>query len=174
MPAPGEKRLPEFIAPMLCKAGTLFDSDEFFFEVKWDGIRCLAFVDGGRCRLVNRHGREMTERYPELAGLCALEGGTVLDGELVLLRDGKPDFASLQQRDRLAEPRRIRAAARRRPVTYMVFDQLSDGYEPLMSLGFDVVKRVILIAPVAVPANTEANSILRSVGSTRVMVFIPS
>ena len=46
--------LPEFIDPMLAQIGRPFDSDEHFFEIKWDGIRALAFVEGGDCRLVSR------------------------------------------------------------------------------------------------------------------------
>ena len=48
------QELPSFVAPMLCKAGPPFDSDEFLFEVKWDGTRALAFIEQGGYRLVNR------------------------------------------------------------------------------------------------------------------------
>jgi hypothetical protein len=43
-----------------------FDSDQHLFEIKWDGTRCLAFIDGDKLRLQNRHFLEMRDRYPEL------------------------------------------------------------------------------------------------------------
>jgi ATP-dependent DNA ligase len=59
--------LPAFVKPMLAKPGQPFDSDEYYFEVKWDGTRALAFVEGGTCRLLNRRQREISQRYPEFS-----------------------------------------------------------------------------------------------------------
>ncbi len=119
---------------MLAKAGKPFDSDEHLFEIKWDGTRALCFVDADGVRLMNRRRRAITFRYPELGCLNRLPKGTVLDGEIVVLRpDGAPDFSALQARDQCETPRRIKAAARSRPATYIVFDQLYARYRDMMS-----------------------------------------
>ncbi len=117
---------------MLTRSGSPFDSDEHSFEIKWDGTRCIAFVDEGGIRLQNRRRVEMRERYPELAGLAKLPPGTVLDGEIVVLRDGRPSFSHLMQREHLVDGHRIAAARKRLPATLMVFDLLYLNYESIM------------------------------------------
>jgi ATP-dependent DNA ligase len=91
--------LPRFVPPMLAKSGDPFDSPEHLFEVKWDGTRVLAFVESRGYRLVNRHRVDVTDRYPELGFLHDLPAGVVLDGEVVVLRQGKPDFGLLLSRN---------------------------------------------------------------------------
>ena len=81
--------LPRFVPPMLAKRGAPFDSQEHLFELKWDGTRALAFVDSHGYRLVNRHRADVTDRYPELGFLLDLPAGVVLDGEVVVLRQGQ-------------------------------------------------------------------------------------
>ena len=81
-----DSRLPRSIRPMLAKPGAPFDSVEHLFEVKWDGMRALAYIDAGGYRIVSRHGNNITDRFPELGFLANLPAGTVLDGELVVLR----------------------------------------------------------------------------------------
>lgn len=117
-----------------------FDSPEHIFQVKWDGVRCLAFLSGGNVRLQNRRLQERTRHYPELAVLPLLAGGreAVLDGEIIALRDGRPSFPLVLERDLVREPGRNPALQRRVPITYVVFDVLSlDGRdllrEPLAS-----------------------------------------
>lgn len=92
------------------------------FEVKWDGVRILADTTGDRLRMLGRNGRDAAPAYPELAGLAALPPGTVLDGEVVALRDGVPSFAALAERMHVRDPARAAALARRVPVSYLVFD----------------------------------------------------
>lgn len=78
-----------------------FDSPEFIFELKWGGVRVLAFVEDGVVTLVGAKGRDVTEWYPELQSLPSqLSGGNaILDGEIVALgKEGYPDFNLLRQR----------------------------------------------------------------------------
>ena len=117
---------------MLCASGKSFDSDRHLFEVKWDGMRTLCFVDAGGYRLRNRQQRDVLETYPELEFLSKLPAGIALDGELVLLRDGKPDFRGLMGRQHARDPRRIAAMAKQNPVCYVVFDLLYQGFESTM------------------------------------------
>lgn len=78
-----------------------FRSEEYLFEVKWDGIRCVAFVDEkGRVRLQDRGLRDLTGLLPELQELGRrVEGPAVLDGELVVMdSEGRPDYHLLRRR----------------------------------------------------------------------------
>ncbi len=95
--------MPKWIPPMLAKlSGSLpADDERWAYEMKWDGIRGLAFVEQGKLRLLTRNQIEVSRRYPELAGLASALGNhsAVLDGEIVGFDDhGKPRFEALQQR----------------------------------------------------------------------------
>jgi bifunctional non-homologous end joining protein LigD len=131
---PKADRLPLFIPPMLTTPGNAFDSAEHLFEIKWDGTRTLCFAENGGYRLVNRRQFDMTERYLEFAGLRALPSGTVLDGEMVVLKDGKPDFTLLLSREQARSPLKRRTLSRAMPATYMVFDLLYDRGRSVMDL----------------------------------------
>lgn len=127
-------QLPDFVAPMLAeRVLEPFDSPEFLFEIKWDGTRCLAFVEEPRLRLVNRRKAEMAARYPELAGLRGLPAGTLLDAEVVVLEGGKPSFNRLAQREHIIEPERIAMRAQRLPATLVAFDVLYDAGANVMA-----------------------------------------
>ena len=126
--------LPRIIKPMLAqKAEAPFDSEQHLFEIKWDGIRCLAFIEGGSVRLQSRQLTEMTLQFPELACLKFLPPGTILDGELVVLQEGGPSLRLIQRRTFLQNRARIQLLSQRTPVTYMVFDLLYLKGDPLMA-----------------------------------------
>src|SRR3981081_3874450 len=103
--------LPLFIAAMLAKPAQPFASDKHLFEIKWDGTRTLCFVDGGTYRLLNRRRVDMTPRYPEFGALAQLLPGCVLDGEVVVMNQGKPDFGLLMSREGAGSPLRVRTRA---------------------------------------------------------------
>src|SRR5262249_25873405 len=84
------------LLPMLVVPAAPFDSPEYSFELKWDGIRALAAMDGAGWRLWGRQRAEYTERYPELDVLRRLPAGTLVDGEVVAFdADGRPDLPRL-------------------------------------------------------------------------------
>jgi ATP-dependent DNA ligase len=118
---------------MLAKPGVPFDSSEHLFEIKWDGTRALALVEQSGCRLVNRHRADVTDRYPDLGFLGTLPAGTVLDGEVVVLQNGKPSFGLLLSRNQVRASLKIQLLARILPVTYVVFDLLYERYESLLA-----------------------------------------
>lgn len=125
--------LPEFIKPMLAKTGEAFDSDEHLFEIKWDGIRTMAYIERAGYRLMSRRGTDITERYPEFAFLKGLPAGTLLDGELVVLdRAGKPEFRAVLSREQARSSLRQQALARSTPANYIVFDQLYRAGQSLL------------------------------------------
>lgn len=114
------------IAPMLAYSSPPFDSPRHLFEIKWDGARVILFVRDRVIRLQNRRLLDITARYPELAGVHRLIRGknAILDGELVVLSQGRPDFRALQQREQSSDPIKIDLLARQVPATYIAFDVL--------------------------------------------------
>jgi ATP-dependent DNA ligase len=138
---------------MLAKSGDPFDSPEHLFEIKWDGTRVLAFVERRGYRLVNRHRADVTNRYPELGFLNDLPTGIVLDGEVVVLRQGKPDFSLLLSRNQARASLKIRSLAKTLPATYVVFDLLYYRFESLMALSLQA-RRQRLKKGVRVCANS--------------------
>src|SRR5262249_36202735 len=86
------------LLPMLATRAVPFDSDQYLFEVKWDGVRALAAIENRRWRLWGRGGNDYTQRYPELDMLRRLPSGTIVDGELIALKGGRADFPALLQR----------------------------------------------------------------------------
>jgi len=137
-PAPaGWEPMPELIRPMLAMASTQLPEadDDWGYEFKWDGVRAVVYVEGGRARALSRTDREMTGSYPELRGLGEALGSlqVVLDGEIVALDDkGRPSFEALQPRMNTSEHSRVRRLAESVPVTYMIFDLMHlDGHSAL-------------------------------------------
>ncbi|MFN8217349.1 MAG: non-homologous end-joining DNA ligase [Solirubrobacterales bacterium] len=127
---------PEHLVPMLAKLAKLPASEEgWAAEVKWDGVRAIAYCREGGLSLETRNLNEVTGQYPEVAGLAEQLGGrdAVLDGELVAFDPaGRPDFGRLQQRMHLLDERLVRQRAAAYPVTYVVFDLLYlDGHSLL-------------------------------------------
>jgi bifunctional non-homologous end joining protein LigD len=128
-PAPKDHPLDAKIEPMLAiTAEEPFDSPEFAFEPKWDGVRTIAFVDGGVVRLQTRNLLDCTTQYPEAHQIAeALTGGyqAVVDGEVVALDErGVPSFQRLQPRMHVRDESQVRKLRRGTPVVYEVFDLL--------------------------------------------------
>ncbi|MGH9091319.1 MAG: non-homologous end-joining DNA ligase [Acidimicrobiales bacterium] len=123
---PTREPLP-LVRPMLAVSGDLPEGEGWAYEVKWDGMRCLAYVEGGTVRLRSRSGREVTAGFPELGAMAGDLGRrrALLDGELVALdASGRPSFGALQPRMQVGDAARARRLVGRIPVTYMVFDLL--------------------------------------------------
>lgn len=101
---------------------------QWIAQVKWDGVRMLAYEDGQELRLVNRRLHDRTAQYPELVNPRNLCSGSsyILDGEVIALDPdtGKPSFYHVLRRDRMSRPEGIAQAVHQIPVTYMVFDIL--------------------------------------------------
>ncbi|TWP34730.1 non-homologous end-joining DNA ligase [Leekyejoonella antrihumi] len=124
--------------PMLATpAATVPVESGWQHEVKWDGMRILADVRDHRLRLWSRTERDVTVAFPELlaedAGLTAYED-LLLDGEVVVLRNGVPSFGSLADRFNLTRASEAQRLAGTAPVTFMAFDVLR-------IMGHDVMPR---------------------------------
>ena len=112
---------------MKATAGDLPAGPDWIYEVKWDGMRALTFVDGGELRVQSANERDVTVSWPELAALAdALPATTaVLDGELIATDEqGRPSFGLLQQRMHIANPAEAARRAADLPIVYLVFDLL--------------------------------------------------
>ena len=132
-------RLPVLIRPMLATPAPLPSAAEdrqWAYEVKWDGVRAVAYLQDGQLRLMSRTDRDITRRYPELAALAtSLRGeAVVLDGELVSLDAGsRPSFGRLQHRMHAVDQTEIRRLVGRYPVMYMIFDLLHGDGQSLLA-----------------------------------------
>ena len=131
-------RSPVLIRPMLATPEPLPSAAEdrqWAYEVKWDGVRAVVYLQDGQLRLLSRTDRDVTRRYPELAALATSVRGeaVVLDGELVSLdAEGRPSFGRQQHRMHAVDPAEIHRLVGRYPVTYMIFDLLHTGAESLL------------------------------------------
>jgi DNA ligase D-like protein (predicted ligase) len=135
---PEEDRMKRLLLPMLATAAAPFDGEDYLFEVKWDGVRALAASEAaGRWRLWGRTGADYTARYAELAVLARLPAGTVVDGELVVLRDGRADFSALLRRHQRQRPELLRAAGcpGQPAVCYVLFDLLFHKGQSLLAVA---------------------------------------
>ena len=120
---------------MLAKLGRrAFDSDEHWFEPKWDGFRAQVPVDEDGVRARTRRDRDLLPRFPEVRAAAALPVGTALDGELVVLEEDRPSFERMLRREQARGAIRVGEMARALPATFVVFDLLYQDSEPLMDL----------------------------------------
>ncbi|MDO8531862.1 MAG: non-homologous end-joining DNA ligase [Dehalococcoidia bacterium] len=137
-PAPRpDGALPDVVSPMLAvPVAEPFDSPDHIFEPAWDGMRALAFIEGGRLRLQGRNLAAPTGEWPEMEALPKLVSGdgVVLDGEIVALDAlGRSSFTRLQDRLRRQTREGPERAARRIPATYMAFDILYWAHRSLLT-----------------------------------------
>lgn len=114
------------ISPMLLhEVKEPFDDEEYIYELKLDGIRCVAYIDTNSVVLQNKRFKDVTEVYPELSQMNeCVKKRVILDGELVVLTDGKPDFYALQKRSLMGDKFKISLAARKNPVQFVAYDIL--------------------------------------------------
>jgi bifunctional non-homologous end joining protein LigD len=128
-----------------------FADSGWLYQVKWDGVRNLTLVEAGRVRHWSRRLRERTPLYPELDGLATLLGGSraVLDGEIIVLREGKPSFQAVLERDQASgrpDPRKVLSL----PATLMIFDLLELGEQALYNRPLE--ERLELLGQLIPPA----------------------
>ncbi|HET9719916.1 MAG TPA: DNA ligase D [Solirubrobacteraceae bacterium] len=137
---PDRVAMPEHLRPMLARPGEVpREESKWSFEVKWDGVRAIAYSQPGRFRLESRNLNEITAAYPEVRGLMEQLGmrEAVLDGEIVAFDEhGKPSFERLQSRMHVTGAAQIKRLQASTPVVYAIFDLLHLDGESLMSLAY--------------------------------------
>ena len=129
------KGQPDWIPPMLATlTKDVFSSDDWIYEPKLDGIRCLAFKKGHKLRLLSRNQLDLTSSYPAIPkALAKIDGPFIVDGEIAAMDNDRTSFSMLQQ-------------ARRQevPVTYFIFDLIhARGWD---LRGLDVLARKAVLA----------------------------
>jgi bifunctional non-homologous end joining protein LigD len=151
--APKEK-MPSRLEAMLAKPGEVpeSDSEEWAYEIKWDGIRALGYANHGEWSMLSRRLEDVSARYPELTAIAEALGdrSAIVDGEVVALdAEGRPRFQLIQSRMGLSSSAAVKARMKEQPVDYVIFDLLHlDGRcvrdlpyverrELLESLGLD-------------------------------------
>lgn len=118
------------LKPMLLKeVDKPFNSNDYIFEMKYDGIRALIYVNNKSIHIMSRNNIDLTHLYPELENLKKLvKKDVIFDGEIVLLDDfGNPTFSSLLERNRLKKTEKIKYLSKINPVIFVVFDILYEA-----------------------------------------------
>jgi bifunctional non-homologous end joining protein LigD len=138
---PTREQMPDGLRPMLATPGTLpKDEKRFGFEIRWSGLRALAYVEGGRVRLADADANDVGATFPEIRAMGRALGTTevVLDGVLMATgADGRPDADRMARRLAAHSDSTVRRLASAVPVIFMVFDLLwLDGHS-LLDLTYE-------------------------------------
>ena len=113
------------IHPMLLSEIPFNFSDDYLYEIKFDGIRAIIYASPKSITIKTRNNIDVTHLFPELFSIKDLvTKNTIFDGEIVLLENNKPSFSSLQKRLRIKNEDKINTASINNPVTFVVFDIL--------------------------------------------------
>jgi len=125
------------VEPMLAKSAAKVPIGDYLYEPKWDGYRCIVFRDGAEVLLGSRGGKELSRYFPELVESLreALPERCVVDGEIVVVQDGRLDFDRLSDRIHPADSR-VRLLAQQTPASFIGFDLLALGDRDLTGLPF--------------------------------------
>jgi DNA ligase D-like protein (predicted ligase)/DNA ligase D-like protein (predicted 3'-phosphoesterase) len=129
--------------PMLAKvAADAFTDKDWIFEIKWDGFRAIAYVEAP-FSLRSRNGKELGSNFPELQELSRLSNNIVVDGEIIIMREGVPDFQSLLERGQAVSPVEIQRKSTMAPAVYIVFDILEKDGKSLVNLPLMERKQIL-------------------------------
>lgn len=129
-----------------------FNSPDYIYELKLDGERCIAYLDKDKTELRNKRNLQMLPKVPELAGIHKqVNCRCILDGELIVLKDGKPDFMEIQRRSLTTNPFKIQLAASKLPATFTAFDLLYYQDRPIIDLP--LMERKKLLAEIIIKEN---------------------
>lgn len=116
-----------------------FDSKDYIFEVKFDGIRAVCFANNKKVKIMSRNKKDISYLFPELENIKKLcKYNVIFDGEIVIIEDGKPSFTKLQERLNLKNKTKIDYFSKSNPVIFIVFDVL---YENKDLTNLDLIKR---------------------------------
>jgi DNA ligase D-like protein (predicted ligase) len=119
-----------------------FSHKDWLFEVKWDGFRAIAYVND--CfSLKSRNGNELSKNFPQIAEIKQLATNVVLDGELIVMKNGRPDFQSMQIRGKAIKKLDIEMGVKELPATYVVFDILEKDGKPMLNVPLAEPKKIL-------------------------------
>lgn len=133
------------ISPMLIgKMQEAFDSPDYIYELKLDGERCIAYLDKEVTELRNKRNLKMLGKVPELSNIHKqVKGRCILDGELIVVKDGKPDFYEIQRRSFMSNTFKIKLASAKLPASFTAFDILYFDDHPVIELPLMERKKLL-------------------------------
>jgi len=149
--------MPKIITPMLAELGKGHPpaASDWVYEIKWDGVRAICFIEAGKLRMISRNGNAIDKQYPELSILPhhLRARQAIVDGEIAALdAQGRPSFELLQRRINVAEPSAIARLARSHPVVFYAFDLLYLDGRDLRALP--LIERKKLLKEILEPDDT--------------------
>ena len=114
------------IKPMLIgEMQEAFNSPDYIYELKLDGERCIAYLDKDVTELRNKRNIKILVKVPELSNIHKqAKRRCILDGELIVVKDGKPNFYEIQRRSLMSNAFKIQLASSRLPASFTAFDIL--------------------------------------------------
>lgn len=102
-----------------------FNDPNFIYELKLDGVRCIAYIDKDKVELRNKRNLKLTQKFPELKNIYQqAKKRCILDGELYVYKDGKTDFFEIQKRTLSSDRFKIQLSSKKYPATFTAFDVL--------------------------------------------------
>lgn len=135
------------IKPMKAASGELPVGDDWVYELKWDGMRNVAFIDDDGLRLQTTNLLDSTVSFPELQAMAGAFDGfesVILDGEIVAFgSNGQPSFGAMQDRMHVKDPVDARRRATRNPVHFIVFDLLHLNGIDMFEVPFGERRRLL-------------------------------
>lgn len=150
------------IRPMLIADNVpLFVDDNYLYEIKWDGERCIAYLDPKHGTILrNKRNVEILPIVPELSEIHKqAKEKCIVDGELIILDDGVPRFEAIQRRSLMSNQFKIDLDSKKAPATYVAFDCLYYNGQDISSLPFSERKAILHRV---IPHDSERLSISRS------------
>lgn len=135
------------IKPMLAYPSEPFNSRDFLYEIKFDGTRCISYIDAEdkTVKMLNRRMVYFQDRYPELTDMWkdVKAKRVILDGEVVIFEKGKPNFYKLAEREHVESKVRIELLSKILPASYVVFDILYKDGKELVNLPLIERKKIL-------------------------------
>lgn len=149
-----ETKQPAVISPMLATLSPEVPTGgDWLYEIKWDGVRAMAFLNDEAIRIAGRKGNDISAQYPELSSLRASVGSrsAILDGEIAVLDEkGRPSFERIQPRIMAVDPGTVEQYAKSRPAVFFAFDLLYlDGRD---LRGMPLMERKRRLATILTPS----------------------
>ena len=139
--------MPEQIGPMMAHLASIPpEGDAWLYEIKWDGVRAICYIEDGQVQIYSRNGNRCTQQYPEIGVLPNYVNAAtaILDGEIAVVDyKGRPAFNLIQPRISVSDPNSIAHLSRSNPVNLFLFDVMYlDGFD-LRAVPLNERKRVL-------------------------------
>lgn len=131
-------------AMLIADAQTPFNSPDYIYEIKFDGIRCLAYLDKDDTDLRNKRNKMISSQFPELLNIHkSIKKRCILDGEIIVAVNGKPDFFEVQKRTLMNDPFKIKLSSARFPACFIIYDILYYDDHETIDLPIEDRKKLI-------------------------------